>query len=138
MKNWLKCTLLMVSFFIATPVFASNQHVLQIGPYFDYLLPSNQPQIFSNIFRWTIYAECSIIKGGDENKLTFKILRKTGTLNDITLSRGESLTINLMHQEKFLMIAVPGAAVEITNESDLDVVARCSAIADPDVKSTLP
>jgi hypothetical protein len=130
MKKTLTTALFCISTLLATPALATNQHQLQITPSVDYELPSEEPQVFSNIFRWTINAECTVLQSDESSSLLFKVLRKTGTINDITLSRGESLRIDVHPDEIFQIAAVSGAAVELTNEGETTLITHCSAIAD--------
>ncbi|MDF1646335.1 MAG: hypothetical protein P1U61_05045 [Legionellaceae bacterium] len=126
MKKQLTAALFCISTLLTTPVLASNQHILTVSPAIDYELPVNEPQIISNVFRWTITADCTILKSNATSTILFKILRKKGTLNDITLSRGESLRLTMQPDETFHIVAIPGSSVELTNEGDMDITARCT------------
>ena len=124
-----------MSSLLAAPVFAThtlapNEHLLQITPSIDYEFPANEPQLISNVFRWTINAECTVIQSDETSTISFKILRKTGTVNDITLARGESLSMDVHLDETFQISAAPFAAVEITNEGETTLIAHCSAVTE--------
>ena len=127
MIKQLKTAFFCITTLLATPLLASTLYTFQTSPAVDYELPSNEPQVFSNVFRWAIHAECVAIQDSDETTILFKMLRKKGVLNDISLSRGESIRINVQRDEKFTIVAEPGATVQMTNEGDELLIARCTA-----------
>jgi hypothetical protein len=135
MKKQLTTALFCIGTLLSAPTYANNEHILQVTPSIDYNLPANEPQVFSNVFRWTINAECTMIKSDETSAILFKVLRKKGSINDITLSRGESLRLNIQPKEKFNISAIPGAAVELTNEGETTITAHCieaTPTPDPD------
>jgi hypothetical protein len=127
MKKKLTTALFCICTLFATPLFASNDSIIFI----DFDLPAKEPQNLSNVFRWTINAECTIIKSDETSVILFKMLRKNGVLNDIIFHRGESLRIAVKLQEKFTIVAEPGSTVQMTNEGETLVTFRCSATTDP-------
>lgn len=143
MKYLLKTGLFCLSTLLATPVLATPDRPItpilsnppleatQFGysasaPFKMELLP-NTPLMITNILRWSINAECSLVDQEAPADVTFKLLRKTGSLNEITLSRGESLSMTVKPEDVFAIVAEPGATVEITNESEEKIVVNCSA-----------
>ncbi|MCH9763529.1 MAG: hypothetical protein K0U24_04770 [Gammaproteobacteria bacterium] len=126
MKKQLTTALFCMGAFLSAPTQANNEHMLQLTPSVDYDLPANEPQAFTNVFRWTINAECTIIKSDAKSAILFKVLRKEGRINDITLSRGESLRFNIQPKETFNISAIPGAAVELTNEGETTITVHCT------------
>jgi|TARA_R110002126_G_scaffold273866_1_gene418568 hypothetical protein len=123
MKKTLRTTLLcLTTLFIApTTAFAD---VSQYGPY-DYILPSNEPQLFTNISLWLINAECTILSDVEDNLITVKALYKKGSVNDVQLKRGDSMVISVDSGEVLHLQAEPSARVELTNEGSEEVTARC-------------
>lgn len=137
MKKQFTTALFCIGAFLSAATHANNTHILQVTPSVDYDLPANEPQIMTNVFRWTINAECTIIKSDETSVISFKVLRKKGSINDITLSRGESLRLNIQPKEKFNISAIPGAAVELTNEGETTITAHCAeATPTPDPDKT--
>ncbi len=117
------------------PAFSTPQQFFQMSPAAEYQLPAKEPQVFSNIFRWTINAECVVLQSDEVNPISFKILRKEGTVNDITLSKGEALRIDVHPDDIFHVIAVPGSSVELTNEGETTIITRCSTVSDTPSKT---
>ena len=96
MKTMLKCFTAAL-FCVSTTICAHDlpqidRHTLQLGTAIDYELPSKQPQILSNVFKWTVTADCKLIETEQAHELTFKVLRKKISFNEIILSRGEKIT----------------------------------------------
>ncbi len=127
MRKHFKSILFCVSTLLAIPAFAVEETLLQAGASVDLQLKPNEPQVFSNVFRWTIDADCTIVESNETTVILFKILRKQGTMNDITLKRGESLRMKIEQNETFHIIAIPGATIELTNEGETTAIARCVA-----------
>lgn len=126
-----KIALFCITGLFVTPVFAEVQtYLFQTDQYIDYELPSKEPRVFSNVFRWTIHAECTAIQNEGINTITIKILRKKGIINDIILQRGESLDVDTALGDKFDIIAEPGSSVQMTNQGNELVVFRCISVAD--------
>jgi hypothetical protein len=130
MKKKLKTALFCITALLATPVLSASQCLFQVNPSVDYELPPHEPKVISNVFRWTINAECTILESDTNSSIFFRILRRTGTINQITLEKGESLRVDVHPDETFEVIAVPGASVELTNEGETPITARCASIAD--------
>ncbi|MDX2345854.1 MAG: hypothetical protein QNK11_03150 [Legionella sp.] len=126
MKKQLKAAVLCISALLTTPLLANNLNLLQIDYVGHYELPSNEPQVFVNFTRWTAYVECVIEQSDVTSAISFKVLRKKGTINDITLSKGETLRIDVHPKEAFHVIAIPGASVEMLNEGDESIMAQCT------------
>lgn len=117
---------------LSTPALASvelpiDQHTFQLGSIINYDLPSHTPQVFSNIFQWAVSANCTIIETDEAHDITFKVLRKKAAVNDVQLSRGESVTATVHPDEEFHLSVNAGATVELTNESNEPVTTRCVA-----------
>lgn len=108
-----------------TSVYATNTHILQLGSGIEYILPVNQPQLLANPFIWTAKAVCTILSDNNNNKLSVKVTRKTGTLNGTKLSVGDSMTLILHANEKIYITAVSGAEVELLNIGEKAIRAEC-------------
>jgi len=131
MKKTLRTSLLCLSALLATPALAINQYILQAGgPSIDYELPINEPQLFTNIFMWIINVDCTIISKSSINTISVRALRKQGSVNDISLSPGDTMVVTVDAGEAMRLTAQPGARVELTNEGDEHITARCSAVTE--------
>ena len=131
MKTMLKCFTAAL-FCVSTTICAHDlpqidRHTLQLGTAIDYELPSKQPQILSNVFKWTVTADCKLIETEQAHELTFKVLRKKISFNEIILSRGEKITAFFKPLENVHMSVEPGATLEITNQDDESLKIRCVA-----------
>ena len=119
--------LLSTTSFFCTPLCATTQDVFRLGSGVEYVLLINDPQVITNPFLWTIKAVCTIIsKEETDNFLSFKVLRKSGSLNGTKLSLGDSMTIHLLQNEKMYINALPGAQVELLNIGDETITANCT------------
>jgi hypothetical protein len=64
---------------IAAPVYALPEIYLGQANGVEFFLPPNESQIFTNVFMWTINANCEIKCDKNEvNTINFKVLKKTG------------------------------------------------------------
>lgn len=133
MKKTLKASMLCLTTLLAAPsfVFATSS---QYGPY-EYVLPSNEPLVFTNVSLWPAAAECTILSDVQDNLIAVKALYKKGAVNDIKLKRGDSMVISVDSGEVLHLEAEPNARVELTNEGDEKVTARCY-VSFPPKKST--
>jgi hypothetical protein len=130
MRKKLKTALFCISALLATPVISASPYLFQVSPSVDYELPPNDPKVISNVFRWTINAECTVVESDETSSILFKILRKTGTINQIILAKGETLRVAVHPDDTFQVIAIPGASVELTNEGETTITARCASMVD--------
>ena len=127
MKRNIGVVLLGLGCLLATHAFSATQHTFQIGPAVDYELPINDPQVFSNVFMWTVKASCTIKSTEANNIVSFKVLRKTGSINNRNLSSGDVMTLTLQPREVVYITALPGAKVELLNQGSTTIVASCTA-----------
>lgn len=127
MKKTLKATFFCLTTLLSTPIFATSG---QYGPY-EYILPVNEPLTIPNLTMWPISAECTIISDVQENLIAVKALYKTGSVNDIQLQRGDVLMVSVDAGDVLHLQAESGARVELTNEGNEEVKARCYASFTP-------
>ena len=106
-------------------VFSATEHVFTQAAHFDFLLPANEPQIFTNTFFWTVKSRCTIISDLYDNFFSLKVLRKTGSLNGVHLSKGDSMDVNVHPGDSLFITAVSGGRVELTNHGEKAITARC-------------
>lgn len=121
-------TLLCASGLLTTNAFSVTYHNFTQGLAVEYELPANDPQVFSNIFFWKIKATCTIISDPPENPLSVKMLRKTGSVNQIPLSAGDSMGLVVQPGDKLNVTADSGAKVELLNLGPKTIRASCSTV----------
>lgn len=107
--------------------YATENHSLQSGVTLEYVLPPNDPQLFSNYTFWPIDANCVINSKDESNVLFIEALAKKGKVNGEKLSKGESLRITVHHGDHLKLSADAGAQVRITNEGEHTVKTTCTA-----------
>lgn len=110
-----------------TQAYATTNHVFTQGPAVEYELLPNDPQVFSNVFFWGIKATCTIISDVPNNVIAVKMLRKTGSVNDIQLNAGDGMTLLFQPNDKLYIYAESGAKVELMNLGDITIRASCAA-----------
>lgn len=108
--------------------FSITNHNFQQGLSVEYELPVNEPQVFSNIFFWTIKATCIVSSENYESNIGVSMLRKTGSVNEIQLTAGDSLVLTLLNGATLNITAESGSKVELVNKSDKVVKATCSTV----------
>lgn len=111
-----------------TSSFSMENHVFTQGVAIEYELPVNDPQVFSNIFFWTLKATCTIVSDSAANPISVRMLRKTGSVNDTQLTTGDSIGLVVQPGDKLNIIAVSGAKVELLNQGLQAIKASCSTI----------
>jgi hypothetical protein len=104
-----------------------ENHIFTQGVGIEYELPVNDPQVFSNIFFWTLKATCIIVSDTAANPISVKMLRKTGSVNDTPLTTGDSLGLIVQPGDKINITAVSGAKVELVNHGNKTIKASCTA-----------
>ena len=119
--------LLLAGSIFSSPSFATINYNFQASPAYDYELPANEPVVFSNIFMWSISANCVILSEKEDNFISFKLLRKSGSINETPLSSGDEMSLIVHPNDTFYVTALPGAKVELINHGDKSIIARCSA-----------
>ncbi len=55
----------------------------------EYEFPPNSPQVFANIFFWTIKASCTVTSNTPNHFMAIKMLHKTGAFNGRQLTAGD-------------------------------------------------
>lgn len=120
-------TLLCVAASLSTPTFAMVEHTLQPAMTLEYDLPPNQPQVFVNYMIWEINANCTISGVDSTNQLFAEALSKSGKINDITLTKGSTMTVEVHPGDNLKLTAQGGAKVQITNLGEHTVKATCVA-----------
>ena len=113
----------------STGTFSITNHQFTQGLAVEYELPVNDPQVFSNVFFWTVKATCIIISQNNENPISVKMLRKNGSVNNTQLTTGDSMGLVVQPGDKLNIIAVSGAKVELINHGTVSIKASCTTSA---------
>ncbi len=116
----------------ATGLFSSSaacatEHTFSQAAAYEFTLPSNEPQIFTNNFFGTISAKCTVMSESEDNPFSFTILRKSGSLNGIELSKGDSMKLVVHPGDQLYISAASGARVELINSGDKAMSASCTS-----------
>ena len=108
-------------------VLAANHEVFAPGLTLEYELPVNVPQVFSNVFLWTVKGNCTIISDTEDNPIQVRAKRGTGAINNTDIQEGDTLLFNVKNGENLFLLANSGSQVELTNQGEKTIKARCSS-----------
>lgn len=115
----------------ATPIMAKPIPELYIGQSsgIDFVLPPSESQILTNVFMWPLKANCQMsCEKNQINTIFFKILKKTGNLNGIELTSGDSMSIDIRSNDELKIIANSGSKVEMKNTGSTTIKATCNIV----------
>lgn len=118
-------TLLVAAGLFSANTFAATERTFSLASTYEFTLPPNVPQIFSNIFFWSVEATCTISGGKDNSLLSFTVLRKSGSLNNIPLSQGDAMVLAVHQGDKIHLTAISGGRIELTNHGESTIKANC-------------
>ena len=110
----------------STQAYAVSNQVFSQGLAVEYELQPNDPLILSKIFFWQISAVCTVTSDAEENPISIKMLRRTGSFNGVPLSAGDTTGLVLHPGDKLNIIAESGSKVELVNMGDVVVRASCA------------
>ncbi len=119
-------TLLCAGGLFTTSAFSVTHHVFTQGIAVEYELLPNDPQVFSNIFFWTVKAVCTVISDVPENSITVTMLRKSGSVNGIPLIAPDTIGLTAQPSDKLNITADSGAKVELLNLGTHAIKASCA------------
>lgn len=102
-------------------------HTIQPGVTIEYELPPNEPQVFINYMFWEIVANCKITTVDENDELLAEALAKKGKVNNIEVSKDNSLRLSVHPGDNLQLSAESGAKVKITNFGQHTVKATCTA-----------
>lgn len=120
-------TVLCATALFSTNTFSATEHSFSLASNYEFILPPNVPQVFNNIFFWSIDANCSITSKSDSNLFSFTVLRKSGSLNSISLSQGDAMVLVVHPGDRLHITAASGGRVELTNHGETAIKASCSS-----------
>ena len=118
-------TLACAASLFSAPSFSATEHVFSANAHFDFTLPANEPQVFTNTFFFALESKCSIIDITENIPFSFKVLRKSGSFNGTKLATGDQMDVVVHPNDVFTIMAASGGRVELINHSDKAVTARC-------------
>ncbi len=104
----------------------ATEHTFSQATTYEFRLPSNEPQVFTNTLFWAVEAKCTVISDSEDNPFSFTILRKSGSLNGIELSKGDSMALVVHPGDQLHITAASGARVELINYGDKEMKASCT------------
>lgn len=120
-------TVLCATGLFSTNAFSAIEHSFsQSVTSYEFVLPSNEPQIFTNTFFWSVEAICTIISDASENPFSFTVLRKSGTLNGVQLSKGDAMELIVHSGEQLHISAASGGRIELINRGETTFKASCT------------
>lgn len=94
---------------------------------YEFVLPPNDPQIFTNTWFWTLEAKCTIISKQENMPFSFTMLRKNGTLNGVALVKGDAMDMIVNHGDVLHITAASGGRVELVNRGEETIKASCTS-----------
>lgn len=107
-------------------VFASTTHLLSPNLSMDYDFEPNNAQILYNFAFWTIKAKCTVTSEIPVTPVNITIRNKSASMDDITLSEGDTIQRNLQSGESFQITAAAAAKVEFLNLGEKTIKVHCS------------
>lgn len=116
------------SLLCASNAFSTTEHILSQGLAVEYEFQPNNPQVFSNIFFWTIRASCTVVSNTPDHLMAAKMLHKTGAVNGRALSSGDEIVIMSQPGDVLQITADPGSKVELTNRGTDIIRASCTTV----------
>ena len=119
--------LLCVGGLFATNAFSITNHEFKQGLTVEYELAPNDPQVFSNVFFWTIKSTCTVISEFPDNSIFTTMIRKSGSVNGIPLTAPDAMSLTAQPGDKLNITAESGAKVELVNLGLYTIKASCSA-----------
>ncbi len=111
----------------STSTFSATEHNFGLATSYEFTLPPNIPQVFNNIFFWAIEAKCNIISTNDSNLFSLTVLRKSGSLNNISLSQGDAMMLVVHTGDMIHIKAASGGRIELTNHGEQTIKAACTS-----------
>lgn len=127
MLNKFSLLLIGAASFLCVKSFAITTDFFRQGNGVEYILAVNEPLHITNPFMWSVKAVCTMsTEKTDENFIAFKVLRKSGSLNGVSLNTGDSMTVHIHTNDMMYINAQPGAQVELVNIGEEVIKATCS------------
>lgn len=126
MLKKISAVLLCASGLFTTQVFSAPNQVMPQASSFDYELLPNSPQIFANILMWKISFNCRVISSLPDNAISIAVLHKSGSINGMPLTSGQSLVWTAHPGDIVNIVAEMGGKVQLTNLENQSIKASCS------------
>lgn len=114
---------------ITTDVFSATEYTWSQAtmPPFVVVLEPNEPNPITNTWFWAIEGVCTIVSDVESTPISVSILRKSGSLNGVPLSKGEKMDLIVHPDEKLYISAASGGRVELINHGEQVIKAVCSS-----------
>jgi len=120
-------TMLCTAALFSNAVSATEHSFSAMTSAYEFTLPPNVPQVFNNIFFWSVEAKCNIKSESESNLFSFTVLRKSGSLNNISLSQGDAMVLVVHPGDQLHITAASGGRVELTNHGESTIKATCTS-----------
>jgi hypothetical protein len=95
-----------------------------VAPY-EIILESNIPQVFPNVFMWTVKGKCTVVSDQEENHLNVMFLKRAGSVNGIKLAEGGSIDIIVHPNEVIHATAEANSKIQFLNTGVNTFKATC-------------
>jgi hypothetical protein len=118
-------TLLCATSLLASNICFATEHMMSQAATYEFPLPANEPQVFTNTFFWTIESKCTIKSNQENNPFSFTVLLKSGTLNGMPLKKGDTVDLLVHPGDQLYISAESGGRIELTNHGLDLVTASC-------------
>lgn len=115
MIKQLKITLILVLFFLSSPLLAQSVSMK---------LAAKGSRVLTNHYFWTLNAQCTI-QGGSKNKIIVKALKSSSKINGRNLTNGQTAAFTVFNNDSIHVTAEPGAQVDLENPGNEQVQALC-------------
>lgn len=121
----LSLTILCSMGLFSSNAFSFAEHALSQGLPYEFTFPSNEPQVLVNTSFWALDGTCTIISDVEDNPFSFKVLRKSGSLNGILLSKDDSMSLTVHPGDLLHITAASGGKLELVNHGTSTIKASC-------------
>ncbi len=128
MKGVFKLGILCLITCCSTATFATIRISLTPGVGVAYVFPVNEAVLITNDFLWNVKAVCTAMSENESNRLSMRVLKKSGSFNNTKLSTGDSFEVTLHNKDNFEVTAASGAEIELTNLGDKTMFTHCLVI----------
>lgn len=101
-------------------------HQMKSAVSMDLELAPNEAQNYSNVFLWSISAQCTIHTPDESDVLHVKVVKGSGELNGQKLDKDQSLDIVVHNGDKLNIKAYKRSSVDLTNLGQHTVSGTCT------------
>lgn len=121
-----KCALGLAIILLSCSSYADNYN-LAPGVMINFNFPPYEPQVFNNYFPFPITGKCTVRTADDNDLFNGKMLNGTAKIDNVRISKGESMVIVVSNKMQINIVVEPNAEAELINTGASTVTAICSA-----------